>query len=274
MRILHIGKYYPPVAGGMERFLADLVEAQRAEGHEVFVLAHDDARYNAADDPPWVLRCPVWMRLFFAPIAPRFPFWLRRAIKRFRPDVLHVHMPNTSAFWALLLTSARRIPWVVHWHSDVEQSRFRLSLRLGYPHYFIFERAVLEAAEGIVVTSPHYLRSSRTLEPWTEKCHVVPLGVAPARLPEVGPGETAGLWPGEGLRVLMVGRLSYYKGFDTVVRALLDERDLQLAIVGAGEEHRTLDRMLAQASYPAHIRLLGEVNDATARALFASCDVF
>jgi glycosyltransferase involved in cell wall biosynthesis len=274
VRILHIGKYYPPVPGGMEKFLADLVEAQRAQGHEVAVLVHEDAHYETRDDPPWLMRCPVWVKVFFAPLAPRFPFWLRRAIKAYRPDVLHVHMPNTSAFWALLLTAARRIPWVVHWHSDVEQSRFRLSLRLGYPHYFIFERAVLEAAEGIVVTSPHYLKSSRTLEPWTEKCHVVPLGVAPARLPEVGAAETAGLWPGQGLRVLMVGRLSYYKGFDTVVRAVLAEPGMQLAIVGSGEEHAALDRILAAAGYPPHIRLLGEVDDAKVRALFASCDVF
>jgi glycosyltransferase involved in cell wall biosynthesis len=273
MRILHIGKYYPPVPGGMERFLADLVEAQRAQGHEVAVLVHDDPRYPVQDDPPWVMRCPVGIKLFFAPIAPRFPFRLRRAIKSFRPDVLHVHMPNTSAFFALLLTAARRVPWVVHWHSDVEQSRFRLSLRLGYPHYFMFERAVLEACEGIVVTSPHYLRSSRTLEPWTEKCHVVPLGVAPARLPDVKPEETQGLWPGEGLRVLMVGRLSYYKGFDTVVRAVLHETGMQLAIVGAGEEYGTLEKLLASAGYPPHIRLLGELNDAEVRALFASCDV-
>jgi len=41
MRILHIGKYYPPVAGGMERFLGDLVEAhivrpRQGSGMEAF----------------------------------------------------------------------------------------------------------------------------------------------------------------------------------------------------------------------------------------------
>jgi rhamnosyl/mannosyltransferase len=32
MRILHIGKYFPPVAGGMERFLGDLVQARAGDG--------------------------------------------------------------------------------------------------------------------------------------------------------------------------------------------------------------------------------------------------
>ena len=30
MRVLHIGKFYPPHRGGMEVFLADLIKAQRA----------------------------------------------------------------------------------------------------------------------------------------------------------------------------------------------------------------------------------------------------
>ncbi|HZZ95329.1 MAG TPA: glycosyltransferase [Usitatibacter sp.] len=274
MRILHIGKYYPPVAGGMERFLADLVDAQRAAGHEVEVLVHDDGRHDSAGDPPWLHRCAVWFTLFFAPVSPRFPFLLRRIVRRFRPDLVHLHMPNTSAFWALLVRAARRVPWVVHWHSDVEPSRFRLSLRLGYPHYAIFERAVLEAAEAIVVTSPHYLEASRTLEPWSEKCHVVPLGVAHGRLPEARDVDERRLWPGEGLRVLMAGRLAYYKGFDTVVRAVASHDDMQLTIVGDGEERSKLKRIVADAHAASSVRLLGEVGDEMLTQLMATCEVF
>ena len=84
MRILHIGKYYPPVSGGMERFLADLVDAQRAAGHDVAVLVHDDRRNPGVDDPAWLMRCPVWVNLMFAPVSPAFPLWLRRAVKRHR----------------------------------------------------------------------------------------------------------------------------------------------------------------------------------------------
>jgi hypothetical protein len=60
MRILHLGKYFAPVAGGMERFLGDLAAAQRAAGDDVAVLVHDDGRALPGGDPPWLLRCPVW----------------------------------------------------------------------------------------------------------------------------------------------------------------------------------------------------------------------
>ncbi|MGZ5067395.1 MAG: glycosyltransferase [Usitatibacter sp.] len=274
MRILHVGKYYPPVAGGMERFLADLVEAQRAAGDDVAVLVHARAPAEARGDPPWLMRCPVWMQLAFAPISPFFPFWLSRAIREHRPDVLHLHMPNLSAFWALLLPSARRIPWVVHWHADVEPSKFKLSLRLAYPHYRIFERALLERADCIVATSPDYLLTSKALAPWELKCRVVPLGVDPARLPEIPAAGTDGLWKGGGLRILSIGRLSYYKGFETLVRAVIDDPAKELVIVGAGEERAPLEAILERAGNPAHVRLLGAVDDATCCRLLASCDVF
>ncbi|MBC8022311.1 MAG: glycosyltransferase, partial [Burkholderiales bacterium] len=273
MRILHIGKYYPPVTGGMERFLADLAEAQRAEGHDVRVLVHQHERSRDAVDPPWVVRCPVWLRLFFAPLAPRFPLWLNRELRRFDPDVIHIHMPNVSPFWLLVLRAARKRTWVVHWHSDVEPSKFKLALRLGYPHYRIFERALLEGADSILVTSRAYLDASKPLQPWLHKSHVVPLGVDPARLPDVAPADTVGLWKGEGLRLLAVGRLTYYKGFDTLVHAVLGDPSKELVIIGEGDERPALEQLLAKAGNPHHVRLAGELDDDAVRRYMASCDV-
>ena len=273
MRILHIGKYYPPAKGGIERFTGDLVAAQRAEGHDVRVLVHQHERSPAGDDPPWLMRCPVWIRLFFAPLAPRFPLWLERTLKRFDPHVIHIHMPNVSPFWLLLLRSARKRTWVVHWHSDVEPSRFKPALRLLYPHYMIFERALLEGADSILVTSRQYLDASKPLQPWLHKCHVVPLGVDPARLPDVAPERAEGLWKCDGLRILAVGRLSYYKGFETLVHAVLGDPAKELVIIGEGEERPALERLLAKAGNPHHVRLAGELDDEMVCRYMASCDV-
>jgi glycosyltransferase involved in cell wall biosynthesis len=274
LRILHIGKYYPPVPGGMERFLGDLVEAQRAAGHDVTVLVHAEPRSDRSQDPPWLLRCPVWLRLIFAPVSPQFFWWLRRIVRRFRPDVIHIHMPNLSAFWALLVPSARRVPWVIHWQSDVVPSARKLALRLAYPHYRIFERAMLERADAIVVSSPQYLEASRALAPWRDKCHVIPLGIDPARLPDVDLAGTEGLWRGGGLRVLSAGRLTYYKGFETLIRAVAGTEGIELVIVGEGEERGSLTRELRAAGRPESIRLEGRVDDATLCRMMASCDVF
>lgn len=273
MRILHIGKYFPPAAGGMERFLGDLVQAQQSAGDEVSVLVHADSGRTPADDPPWLARCPVWFRLIFTPISPAFPYWLRRAIRLHSPEVLHLHMPNASVFWALLLPSARRLPWVVHWQADVEPARIKVALRLAYPFYRVFERAVLERAERIVATSASYLEASKPLQPWRHKCHVIPLGVAPARLPEVEACAGTRHWRGSGLRILAVGRLTYYKGFETLIRAVSSGTDMELVIVGEGEERPSLEKEISGTRGGDRIRLAGAVDDATLSELLASCDV-
>ena len=274
LRILHVGKYYPPVPGGMERFLGDLVEAQRAAGHDVTVLVHAEPRSDRSDDPPWILRCPVWLRLIFAPLSPQFYFWLRRIVRRFRPDVIHLHVPNLSAFWALLVPGARDVAWVLHWQSDVVPSARKLALRLAYPHYRIFERALLERADAVIVSSPQYLAGSKALAPWADKCHVIPLAIDPARLPDVPAEATEGLWQGRGMRVLAVGRLTYYKGFETLIRAVAGMDNAELLLVGDGEERTQLTRAWRGAGEPSWVRMQGRIDDATLARLMSSCDVF
>ncbi len=93
-----------------------------------------------------IYRAPCYGRLLYAPISPTFPFWLARAIREFQPDLLHLHLPNTSAFWALLVPAARRLPWVIHWHADVVASTIDRRLALAYRLYRPFEQRLLAAS--------------------------------------------------------------------------------------------------------------------------------
>ncbi|WP_241762804.1 glycosyltransferase [Aromatoleum aromaticum] len=258
----------------MEVFLADLVAAQRAQGVEAAALVHGEAR---VDDPDWLVRVPVWFSLIYAPIAPGFRRALREAIQRFRPDVLHLHLPNNSAFFALVLAEARDLPWVVHWHADVVVSRIRGALVLAYRLYRPFERAVLERAERIVVTSPDYLQASAPLARWRDKCVVVPLGIARSRLAAAQPDPASAPWPAGAFRLLSIGRLTYYKGFDTLIRAVAALPGVHLVIVGSGELHEALANLVAEltpAGGEPRVTFAGAVDEAEKAALLAGCDAF
>lgn len=271
LRVLHVGKFYPPVPGGMETFLADLIAAQRAQGIDAAAIVHGQPE---SDDPEWLVRVPVQAQLVFAPIALGFRAALARAIRRFQPDVLHLHMPNNAVFWALTLPAAQRLPWVVHWHSDVVCRR--IDLRAAYVLYRPFEQAVLERAARIIVTSPPYLEASEPLRPWRHKCTAVPLGLK-HDVPAVAPGATAeARVAGRPLQLLAIGRLAYYKGLDTLIRAAAAVRHVELRIAGDGELRQRLEaliRSVTPVGRAPSIRLLGRVNEDTKRQLLQQCDV-
>jgi glycosyltransferase involved in cell wall biosynthesis len=266
LRILHVGKFFPPAHGGIEVFLADLVAAQREQGLDAAAIVHGAPE---PADPDWLARVPVQAQWIYAPIAVGFRAALAKAIDRFAPDVLHLHMPNNAVFWALTLPAAGRLPWVVHWHADVVRTRMRAALRLAYAAYRPFEQAVLERAERILVTSAPYLEASEPLRPWRAKCAVVPLGLAldvedAARPPREAPP----------LRLLAIGRLAYYKGFDTLIRAVAATKDVELTIVGDGELRAELESLIG-AAWPegaARARLAGSVDEPSKLRLLSECD--
>ena len=255
----------------METFLSDLVLTQRAQGLDSHALVHGQA---LPGDPPWLRRVPVQVQLIYAPIALGFRSALARAIADIQPDVLHLHLPNNSAFWALTLASARQIPWVVHWHSDVIVSDERLALRLAYTLYRPFEQAVLDRAERIIVTSPPYLQASEPLRRWQRKCAVVPLGLAP-QAPRTA-GQPPPWQPGR-LKLLSIGRLAHYKGFETLIRAVSGSPHLQLIIAGQGESMAALRALVAATTASgttANVQLAGEVSEDDKHQLLRSCDAF
>lgn len=284
-RILHIGKFYPPFAGGMESFLADLIPAQIQVGDEIAALVHDHqitwkrsfSSVQAEFTQPYHLyRAPCYGRLLYAPISPQFGFWLNKIIAQFKPEVLHFHLPNTSAFFAFLSPQARCLPWVLHWHSDVV-SQVDNRLSVAYKFYRPAEQALLKRAQAIITSSEPYLASSAALRPWQHKTQVIPLGLNAARLPEPTAEAQAWVnaqWQNSGVKILHIGRLTYYKGQAILLRALAQLDNAQTLIVGTGELHTQLAEMIRKLHLENRVRLLGYCTDQQLTALLASCDIF
>jgi glycosyltransferase involved in cell wall biosynthesis len=277
MRVLHLGKYFPPVKGGMERFLEDLVNAQHRAGQSAFALVHLDGN-NAKPlmaVPSWLRCVPVAMNVSFAPIAPQFLAELNRAIKDWQPDYLHLHLPNLSAIAALLSRKARALPWAIHWHSDVVSSQYSFALRLLYPLYRPFERALLERAALVICTSHAYRATSEPLQLYREKCVVVPLGLDLNRMTRANTDADLSVpWRDGAFRLLAVGRLTYYKGFDTLIRAVATCPTTELRIVGAGADRPALEALIDALNVRERVFLEGELSDADCAARYRSADVF
>jgi len=254
--------------------------------HHSLSLKTSDETFSADGHNFHVVRTGMWARLLFTPISPGFPWHFRRLIKSYKPDILHLHLPNPSVFWALLLPSARRIPWVVHWHADVITSEQGWQLKLFYKLYQPFERAVLKRAQAIIATSLPYRDSSKPLKPWIDKCHVVPLGVDIMRFtgmvdPVVGESSSAAYdstsfahsqkrarsqrsWPllQEQLQVLAVGRLTYYKGFRYLVEAAAKSPNFHIHLVGHGDQAKQLKALATSLKIQDRVTFHGILSDA------------
>jgi rhamnosyl/mannosyltransferase len=278
--VLHVGKFYPPFAGGMENFLGDLMPALSRQGIDVQAVVHQAPGEQASSasmlTEAEVYRVPCYGSILYAPVSPGFPLALNQRIKLFKPDLIHFHVPNTSAFWALLSARARSIPWVIHWHADVVSSAIDRRLAVAYSLYRPFEQRLLARAVRVITTSKRYLDSSIPLAGWQEKCQVIPLGLNPDRLPIPRRDlqlEAEKSW-GEHkkLRVLSIGRLTYYKGHEVLIRAVAGMEDVQAIIVGDGDRRTELEKLITELRVQDRVTLTGLLSEEKLQALLASSD--
>ena len=275
MRILHLGKFYPPERGGIESYTRALCEWSVAQGDAVAALVHQapGTRRTSREvlEGVEVRRVACLGTLLYTPLSPTLPLELSRTLREFEPNLIHLHLPNPSCLAVLASARARRRPWIVHWHAEVPADAPSWRLRAAYRAYRPFEQALLNQASAIVTTSQPYLDASAALAPWRAKTRVIPLGVADIE----PPSPRADLWPeGAGVRVLAVGRLSHYKGFDVLVDALAKAPRARALLVGEGEGSESLRARAAERGVSSRIRFAGGLDDAALLAAYASAEVF
>ncbi len=224
LRVLHVGKFYPPHMGGIETHLQALCGALR--GHaEVRVLVSSENRNTTEEivDSVPVARLSTLLTAFSTSISPGMVARIRNS----GADLVHIHLPNPAAVLAYL-ASGHRGRLVVTYHSDTVKQKV-----LGR----MFEpllHAALRKSSAIIATSPNYLATSPVLQAFRDRCHVIPYGIDTTQFERSEPEAVRAVRERFGERlVISVGRLVYYKGFEVLIRAMAGVRG-KLVIVGDG----------------------------------------
>jgi rhamnosyl/mannosyltransferase len=73
--------------------------------------------------------------------------------------------------------------------------------------------------------------------------------------------------------VLAIGRLTYYKGHEVLLRAISELPDAQALIVGTGEREPRLRQLIGELGLGDRGRLVGACSDAEVAALLTTCDL-
>ena len=254
LRITHLGKFFHPAHGGIERTVRALAQTQAMLGCRVRVICMDHERGRATrveqDGPVEIVR--VRRAASFCKID-HCPDLLR-VLRDSEADLLHLHTPNPSMILALMLSGDRR-PLVVSHYSDVVKQCLRRVL------FSPIERACYDRARLILSESPPYIAGSAVLRRYPDRVAVLPIGLELApfldpapevrehgdRLRRTYPGP---LW-------FFCGRLVYYKGLETALHALRSVPGT-LLIAGDGPARTHLERFAARLDLKDRVRFLGE----------------
>ncbi|MBB1158007.1 MULTISPECIES: glycosyltransferase family 4 protein [Amycolatopsis] len=266
-RIVQITPYYPPHLGGMEAVVQQLARHQ-ARQHDVTVLtttvgARDSPRRELVHGVTTV-RTPA-LDIAHTPVSPGLVPALLRTPKT---SVWHLHaahavLPEQVA----LAAAARRQPFLLHFHLDVDQSG-----KLGWllPHYkrHVFSR-VLRAAAGVLVLTEaqrEFVRTAYRADP--ARIFAVPNGVSGEFfLPPRARREPV-------LRLLFVGRLSPQKNLSRLLHALTRVRQpVVLDVVGDGEQRERLEETAQQQGIP-DVRFHGRLHGASLLHRYERADLF
>lgn len=264
LRVLHVGKFYPPYMGGIETHLQNLCnELKDLVDLKVLVSNSNTQTIEETVEGVSVTRVGTRATLSAAPISPG----LVSRIRREAADIVHLHHPNPIAVMAYQL-SGHRGTLVITYHSDIVRQK-----KLGAIFQPFLERA-LAWSDAIIATSPNYLETSTVLQAHRERCVVLPYGIPVEQFAHRDESAIARIREQYGSRVVItVGRLIYYKGFDVLVRAMKDV-DGTLLVVGDGPLRAELEALAQSLGIGDRVHFLGEIHNRDIAAWYHASDVF
>ena len=282
MRIALLTQSYPPMVSGAALVVQRLALGLTARGHEVLVLA-------ASERGPAYAETNGRLRQMRLPAVPnpwrarqRFSLWprarLRRALRDFRPEVLHLHDPTTLGLLGLAagrslglprVLTLHQLPWFILAYLPKLPQLSRPTEQWLWRYYtWWIEQCQATVAPSATIADLVQARTQHrplTITNGVDSQHFNPRPAVP--------GERAALLDKYGLRpdlpiILYAGRIDADKQVHLVVRAAaraLTTTPGQLLVLGDGKERPAVQRLSAAlgieavSHFPGFVSLTGDL---------------
>ena len=274
LKILQINKYYYPHIGGIERVVQQIAEGLCLKTEmTVLVSSEDKRRHEESDNSINLIRLPRNIKIDSMPISFSLFSELRKLSKN--QDIIHLHMPFPLGDLACLL-SGYKGKIVLWWHSDVVRQK-----KLMFFYKPIMKK-MLKRADAIIVATKGHIEGSAYLKPYSEKCWIIPFGVEESieavadkymekKTIELNDREQA---IKQEVRFLFVGRFSYYKGCDVLIKALAGVENATLYMAGTGNIEGELKKLSEELGVAHKVHFIGKVSEEELCKQYMECDVF
>lgn len=264
MNVLQVNKFYYPEVGGIEHVVQNIAEGL-SKSYQTHVLAarpkglggierHNGVSIKKASS------VGVGMSV---PLAPTFPLQLWAESRDV--DIVHHHLPNPLSTVSQLTVGTGDSTVIATYHSDIVRQAAAAKIYRPVLNRF------LDRVDRILVTSERLLEHSAILEPYENKCSIVPLSIDLDAIDAENPTEididtTSPV-------VLFVGRLNYYKGVEYLVDAM-EKIEATLLVAGDGERRSALKQRARERGVDDQIQFLGYVSDTKLSSAYRAADLF
>lgn len=197
-------------------------------------------------------------------------FYLETFLKSLfgRYDLIYIHYASHSSAPVLLASKIRknRIYTNVHGSDVVPENRDQEKMQK-------YTRSILNVSEKIIVPSEYfknYVAKKYTLDP--HRIHIVYSGGVNKQM-FYSDNEKR---QNERLKIGYVGRLSFGKGWDTLLEACakITDIDYELILVGNGPEEEIMNQMIQELKLQKHITRYNLLSQEELNAIYNEIDVF
>ncbi len=260
MKVLHVCE---SLTGGPASYLEEILpyQIQQFGADNVIVLAPASQRGTIAQSIDGVIETyPRTGRNLRSILA--LASAIRASIKRYDPDIVHLHSSFAGALGRLIIRGSGARPRVVYCAHCWAFDRPRQSV--GTRLYALLERSLRRYADAIVNISPHEEQVLRSAGIPLDNAKLIVSGIK-----DLTPVPDIAMPPRTGpMRLLFVGRFDAQKGVDLLLRefALLQPGRATLDLAGA----KIVDSQ--DLRIPPNVNVLGWVPRENLPAMFAASD--
>lgn len=274
MKILQVSTYYLPHYGGIEQVAYDFSRILKKQKNEIKVICFNSSQNTEKDfyDGIEIIRVGYKHKLASQAISLRYFFILKKLIRDFNPDVIHIHLPNPLiATYLLFINPKCKI--TVHWHSDIIRQK---KLKLLYAP---FEKSILKKADKIVATSKIYAEKSEVLKDFLDKMSVIPNIVETEFLDNLTESDRNNIekihdkYPGKKI-IFSIGVHREYKGLRYLIgSAKYLSDDYVVVIAGKGPLTDELKNQVLELNLH-NVEFIGRISDEEKKLYLWASDVF